>query len=117
VHEVWFGSKADDPQWDDKRTEMYAELRDWLGGGMIDNDPKLFTDLTAADYLRVGKGDDKIRLESKESLRERGFKSPDDGDAIALTFAKKFPRKDLKTNKHSRRSRVALGVDDSPFTV
>lgn len=117
IHEVWFGSKADDAQWDDKRTEMYANLRDWLSGGAIDADPKLFTDLTAPDYIRVGKGDDKIRLESKESMRERGFKSPDDGDAIALCFAKKFARKDLKTAKRRTNRSVAAGVDDGVFTV
>jgi len=117
VTEVWFGSASSDKQWDDKRTEMYAELRDWLGGGCLDDDAQLFTDLTAMDYLRVGKGDDKIRLESKESLRDRGFRSPDDGDALALTFARKFARKDIKLSQRRAGRRIAAGMDDEIFTV
>lgn len=117
IHEVWFGSSADDKQWDDKRTEMYAMLRDWLSGGAIDSDPQLFTAVTAPDYIRVGKNDDKIRLESKESLRDRGVRELDDGDALALTFAKKFARKDLKTAKRRTNRAVASGMDDGIFTV
>ena len=30
---------------------------------------------------------DRICLESKEEMEERGLDSPDDGDALALTFA------------------------------
>ena len=117
VHEVWFGSAADDKRWDDKRTEMYAEFRDWLPGGAIDADPNLFSAATKPDYLRVGKNDDRIRLESKESLRERGVKELDDADAIVLTFAKKFARKDLRASKRRQNNAMATGRDDGIFTV
>jgi hypothetical protein len=112
VHEIWFGSTAaDKKQFDDKRTEMWAEMRDWLPGGAIDADPQLFTDLTAPEKLRVGKADDRIRLESKESLRERGFRSPDDGDALALTFAVRVARRDCNASRYRSGGRIAVGVD------
>jgi hypothetical protein len=34
---------------------------------------------------------DQILLESKDSMRSRGLASPDDGDALALTFAHPVP--------------------------
>src|SRR5690606_12654222 len=46
VNEVWFGGKSTSKEWANKRTEMYAEARDWLAGGCIDSDPGLFRDLT-----------------------------------------------------------------------
>ncbi|MGH8865538.1 MAG: hypothetical protein ACREVZ_12960 [Burkholderiales bacterium] len=111
VNEVWFGSKAAQPEWENKRTEMWADLRDWLGGGCIDLLPQLFTDLTAPEYDFFGKAKDKIMLESKESLVDRGFDSPDHGDALALTFATRVSRLDLKTSRLRPSQRVARDVD------
>jgi hypothetical protein len=112
VNEIWFGGKADSKEWANKRTEMYADLRDWLGGGCIDDDSHLFSDLTVPDYHYHGKAADAIMLEAKEDLRARGERSPDDGDALALTFAKRVARRDNKLSRASSRSRVAQGVDD-----
>jgi hypothetical protein len=55
VHEVWFGSKAESQEWADKRTEMWARMRDWLGGGCIDNDPDLSDELTATKEHQTSK--------------------------------------------------------------
>ncbi len=113
VHEVWFGGKADSKEWANKRTEMYADLRDWLGGAAIDGDPNLFRDLTAPEYDFFGKAKDQIMLESKESMKSRGMPSPDDGDALVATFARKVSRRD---NIGARgRVRVARDVDYSLF--
>jgi hypothetical protein len=116
VNEIWFGGKADSPEWANKRTEMYAELREWLNGGAIDADATLFSDLTSADYTYFGKAQDQIILESKELVKEKIGRSPDDGDALALTFAKRVARRDNKLSRASSRSRVAQGIDDSVFT-
>jgi hypothetical protein len=53
------------------------------------NDTRLATDLTgpAAKMDRQ----DRICLESKEEMEKRGLDSPDDGDALALTFAQPVP--------------------------
>lgn len=115
VHEVWFGGKSDSKEWANKRTEMYAEMRDWLGGGAIDNDPHLIRDLTAPEYGFFGKAKDSVMLESKESMKQRGIGSPDDGDALALTFARKVARRDRAASRN-RRTILATGMDSSPFT-
>ncbi|MFM2128457.1 MAG: hypothetical protein RL477_3 [Pseudomonadota bacterium] len=114
VNEVWFGGKSSSPEWANKRTEMYADLRDWLGGGCIDNDDDLFRDLTAPEYDYFGKAKDQVMLESKESMKDRGMKSPDEGDALALTFATPVARRDLITSR-GRQARVARDVDYSVF--
>lgn len=115
VHEVHFGGKAEDRQWANKATEMYAEIRDWLPGGCIDNCPLLFGDLTARDYDYFGKGKDQQILEPKEIFKGKMGRSPGDGDALALTFAKKFARRDARAGRHSSRGRVAAGLDYSPI--
>ena len=115
VREVWFGGSPASKEWANKRTEMWADLRDWLGGGCIDLDPCLFTDLTAPEYTYFGKAKDAIMLETKESLYSRGISSADDGDALALTFAHKVARRDNPASKTGRRDRVAQGVDYELF--
>lgn len=115
VHEVWFGGSSSSKEWANKRTEMYADLRDWLGGGCIDNDPALQRDLTAPEYGFFGKAKDSVMLESKESMKAKGMPSPDDGDALALTFARKVARRDA-TASRAGRSRMASGMDTPVFT-
>lgn len=110
VTEVWFGGKSTSKEWANKRTEMYADARDWLGGGAIDTDPDLFRDLTAPEYDYFGKAKDSVMLESKESMKGRGLPSPDDGDAFVLTFASKLGRRDMRSGSASR-NRQAAGVD------
>lgn len=71
-----------------KRAEMWGTMREWLRGGMIDDDPELKADLTAVEYgYKLRNGVDAILLERKEDMKKRGLSSPDDGDALALTFA------------------------------
>lgn len=118
VHEIWFGSTADDPQYANKRTEMYARVRDWLRGGCIDDDNNLFTDLTAHEYYFFGKAKDQQMLRSKEEIKDIIGRSPDDGDALALTFAVKVARRDrggMRGGKFDKlngnRGRIARDVD------
>ena len=71
-----------------KRAEMWGAMKEWLAGGMIDNDPDLIADLPAVEYGYAMKDSrDCIVLEKKEHMKARGLASPDDGDALALTFA------------------------------
>ena len=96
VIEVQFGSRSDRATvgqdgaivYANKRAEMWGNMREWLRDGAIDNDPELRADLTGVEYgyvLREGR--DAIQLERKEDMKRRGLASPDDGDALALTFA------------------------------
>ncbi len=112
VHEVWFGGGSPEPEYANFRTYLWAQIREWLRGGQIDADQDLIDDLTAPEYKFMGTSD-KIRLETKEELKARGFSSPDNADALACTFAVKVASSQLKTARGSswRRERVASDVD------
>lgn len=113
VHEVWFGSKAESEEWSDLRTEMWARLRDWLPGAMIDNDPDLIDDLVGPQY-DFDKWE-RTKLESKEKMKKRGVASPDNGDALACTFAVRVARRDKRTHRKHRGGRKVKGVDYNIF--
>lgn len=117
VHEIQFGAKAEDDRFADKRTEIWARTRDWLGEGCIDNEQHLKDDLAGPEYGFASSTSDKIRLESKEAMKRRGLHSPDDGDALALTHGVKVARRDLSASRHSRRGRQAKNVDYDPLGV
>lgn len=86
---VHFGGKASRPRYVNKRTEMWFEMRDWLtAGGCIPNVTSLKQDLATPTY-RFTTGQDVYALESKDDIKKRIGRSPDLGDALALTFA--FP--------------------------
>lgn len=92
VHGINFGGKAnrvlvgDSPMLcANKRAEIWASMREWLKGGAIPDDMELRADLTGVEYgynIRQ-----EIQLESKKDMKARGLASPDNGDALALTFA------------------------------
>lgn len=115
VHEIWFGSASSQPEWANRRTEMWAAMREWLAGGCIDASPQLFADLTAPEYDYFGKAKDQVMLESKEHLKDRGFASPDDGDALALTFATRVARRD-RDRLPGGQVRQAKDVDYALFS-
>lgn len=86
VLEVQFGSASPDVKQANFRAYMYEKLKEWIkNGGAIDEDPKLETDLTSVEYGHNSR--DQLLLESKEHMKARGLASPDDGDALAMTFA------------------------------
>lgn len=94
VHEVWFGSKSGAQEYSDHRTELWAKMRDWLAGAVLDDDAELKDDLVGPQY-EFDKFD-RIKLEAKEKMKRRGLASPDNGDALAVTFAIKVARQDRK---------------------
>lgn len=115
IFEIHFGGTPTDLAYADIRTELWAKMRDWLSGGMIDNSQTLKDDLVAPEYGFVGKGNDKLKLESKDHMERRGVKSPDEGDALALTFAINPNRRDKRTHRSSRRVAMAKGMDYNLF--
>lgn len=114
VKEVWFGSKSNEEEWADFRTELWAKVREWLPGGCIDDDSDLKDDLVGPEY-----GFDKyerIKLEAKEMMKRRGIASPDNGDALAVTFATKVARSDIPTSRKKAGRRGAVpGTDFDVF--
>jgi hypothetical protein len=86
VVEVRFGAICPDPvHFANMRAWMWSLVREFLQHGAIDKDTRLATDL-AGPAVKMDK-QDRICLESKEEMEKRGLDSPDDGDALALTFA------------------------------
>jgi hypothetical protein len=89
VFEVNFGGPTIEKGDGNLRATMWRRMKEWLTRGAIDTrgmDAKgrLALDLAGPGFhLR----NNKLVLESKESMGKRGVASPDDADALALTFA------------------------------
>lgn len=71
-----------------RRAEMWNRMKEWLEG----EEPVAIPDLDVLQADITGPGlkptlTNDIQLESKEDMRKRGVRSPDLGDAVALTFA------------------------------
>ena len=65
---------------------MWGACKEWLPHGAIPaDDEKLALDLgSPGAHIRPNS---KLVIESKDAMQKRGLASPDDGDALALTFA------------------------------
>ncbi len=75
-----------------RRDEMWGAMKEWLReSGAIDNDKDLAADLQKPTLMKDR--ENRIKLETKEDMKRRLAKmgldstSPDDADALALTFA------------------------------
>lgn len=97
--EVHFSGKADrhqterDPMlYANKRAEMLGQVREWLKFGALPNGSEytIGRELPAIMYsVKSQQGRDAILLEPKEIFKDREGYSPDEADALMLTFA--FP--------------------------
>lgn len=86
ITEVSFGGAPTDNYYLNKRAEMWARMRDWLATGGIPSDQMLKGELIAPTYDFKG-AMGRMRLESKENMKDRGLASPNCADSLALTFA------------------------------
>jgi hypothetical protein len=68
------------------RAYMWGEMKDWLLKGAIEKDEKMAMDLVGPGY-HINQSN-LLVLRSKADMQKRGQASPDDGDALALTFAR-----------------------------
>lgn len=103
IFEVNFGSKPRDRRkYFNKRAEMWGDIADWIGSAAIPDDDTLGDDLTGPEITHHP-ADSRIILESKEAMERRGIASPDDGDALALTFAERVARRDPAASDPGRR--------------
>ncbi len=94
----WAADRTDGVQarvrYANKRAEMWGYMKEWCKVGCLPDDRDLRADLTNVEY-----GYDKsdaILLERKRDMRRRGLASPDDGDALALTFAYPVERRNYQ---------------------
>lgn len=100
VVEVAFSGEASDPQYENKRAEMWFDMAAWLAAGALPNINQLKQDLAAPVYFYNKKN--RKQLEPKEDIKKRGLPSPDYADALALTFA--YP---VQKKAHSQHGRAA----------
>lgn len=86
---VFFGAKAMNPdRYVNKRAEMWDGILSFLSQDLevlLPQDDMLFGDLTSVNKKYDAMG--RLLLESKEEIKKRLGRSPDRGDALALTFA------------------------------
>lgn len=96
---------------------LWGELSNWLPGGMIPRDDgskgTLSHQMVNRGWKWSGREDHKKVLEAKEDLKARGLSSPDDVDALALTFAVNPPRTDRRP-AGGTAIRVD-GVEENPY--
>lgn len=116
VVEVQMGSSpTDGDTYYNKRVEIWGRLREWLMTGTIPNDTELFSDLISPEYS-YHPVSNKIQLEGKDHMKQRGLASPDLAEALALTFAQPVARIDAPSSRNNQRNRMARDVDYSLFT-
>src|SRR5262249_46315365 len=89
-----------------RRAEMWSASRDWLsdaaGASIPDSDP-LQADACGPTYTYDAS--QRLVLESKEHMQARGVRSPDEWDAVVLTFAEPVaPDRPARKPQPQRRS-------------
>lgn len=86
IIDIGFANAAPDNHYANMRTYIWWKMREALQAGLaIEESPELETELTAPEYAHNNR--DQLALEKKSDLKKRIGVSPDDGDALALTFA------------------------------
>lgn len=93
------GTKRPGPR--NRRAEMWERSRDWLsepGGADILDEDSLQADACAPGYHYDT--NQRLLIESKEHMRARGVRSPDEWDAVVLTFAQPVQQKSAEARDH-----------------
>ena len=86
VHEVNFGGHSPDLHCANYRAFMWRQMKDWLGKGAVADDERFAQQLGSPGY-HVNRSN-RLVIEAKQEMQKRGLASPDDADALALTFAR-----------------------------
>lgn len=94
---VGFGHRAPVSHCANMRSYIWYQMRDWLKTGCIGQDEMLEEDLSCPGFSYQSKTS-AIVLETKEAVRSRLGRSPDDGDALAVTFAVTIGKRSRSTN-------------------
>ena len=86
-------SPIDSKKYTNKRAEMWGLTKEWLTTqpAKIPDSDELQADLTQIRYSYDS--NNALKMEKKEDMKKRGFRSPDMADALGLTFAKPVKKK------------------------
>jgi hypothetical protein len=107
VFEINFGAASPDHHFANMRAFMWGKTKDWLLLGALPKDENLAHQLGLPGYHINTSG--KTVIESKQSIQERGEASPDDADALALTFAMPIAPKPVSRSSGPRKRLSAWG--------
>lgn len=101
---VMVGTPPKDSKYYNLRTELWVKMRDWLreGDADIPDDNELCDDLIGPEYKFDAR--ERLQLERKQDMKERGLSSPDCGDALALTFAQPFVRPSVGKQRNTKQT-------------
>jgi hypothetical protein len=94
IFEIDFGGTGREANWQgeirvktaNKRAEMWTNMRAWIGRAILPDAQEIEDDLCGIEYGYAADMST-IVLEKKEHMKARQLPSPDNGDALALTFA------------------------------
>jgi hypothetical protein len=106
------GDKEPGPR--NRRAEMWERSRDWLdapGGADIPDLDSLHADACGPGYSYDMS--QRLLLESKEHMRARGIRSPDEWDAVVLTFAEPVKEPRPRRNVEPVREGGPLSISTS----
>lgn len=81
-------SPIDANKYTNKRAEMWGEILGWIEKqpAYLPDSDELMADLTQIRYSYDSNS--ALKMERKEDMKKRGFRSPDMADSLGLTFAK-----------------------------
>lgn len=81
-------SPLDAKKYTNKRAEMWGEMKSWMDAqpAQIPDNDEIQADLTQIRYSYDS--NNALKMERKEDMKKRGFRSPDTADALGLTFAR-----------------------------
>lgn len=80
------GEAATSPRYNRRRDELWWLCREWFMGldVKISDDDETIAELSDVKYKLTSSG--KIQIETKDEMKKRGRRSPDNADAVVLTF-------------------------------
>lgn len=106
------GEKSLLPNCANRRTEVWYKMREWFrAGGAIPDNSDLRDDLVGPEF-HYAHGSNKIQLERKQEMADRGLASPDLADALAVTFAADVIKADDKWEGYRGHGSGSYGSRD-----
>ena len=118
---VHFSGRSYSDLYLNKRAEIWCKMRDWFlteNRPLIPRDEALAADLSAPMFFVNDKG--YIQLETKREIKRRLKRSPDEGDALALTFADEIEAEEFDSVEEAviaQFTRRSDDVADSSYDV
>lgn len=108
---VMFAQSASDPEiYLNKRAEMWWTMKAWFEDApcRMPNEAQLMSDLCAPQPVESSHR--KKQLESKKEMAKRQIRSPDGGDALALTFAEPVAARNDSAHRSHNPNRPATSA-------